>query len=157
MIFTEHPWNWNHDFFNPFWNLIRKVRKVLNLNKNSKPEVLVQVLGSFGAQRLVEDMELEPASWSPLATASWCKKRTQRGEREWRKRVNYVRLGYRVDIPPQEKESLVPAWVPGGEVFSEFSLGGHGTPGSLTSDELRYVRVGSWQRHVGFRKGGPLK
>ena len=27
----------------------------------------------------------------------------------------------------------------------------------MTSDELRYVRVGSWQRHVGFRKGGPLK
>lgn len=137
-----------------------KFRKVLNLNKNSKPEVLVQVLGSFGAQRLVEDMELEPASWSPLATASWCKKRTQRGEREWRKRVNYVRMGYRVDIPPPRKGELgasVGSGGGGGGSFSEFSLGGHGTPGSLTSDELRYVRVGSWQRHVGFRKGGPLK
>lgn len=89
----------------------------MNPTQFSKPEVLVQVLGSFGAQRLVEDMELEPASWSPLATASWCKKRTQRGEREWRKRVNYVRMGYHVDIPPQEKESLVSAWVPGGGRF----------------------------------------
>lgn len=92
----------------------------MNPNTISKPEVLVQVLGSFGAQRLVEDMELEPASWSPLATASWCKKRTQRGEREWRKRVNYVRMGYRVDIPPHKKESLVSAWVAGGEVFLSF-------------------------------------
>ena len=60
-------------------------------------------------------------------------------------------------FPPHKKESLVPDVGSGGGSFSEFSLGGHGTPGSLTSDELRYVRVGSWQRHVGFRKGGPLK
>ena len=70
------------------------------------------MLGSFGTQRLVEDLELDPASWSPLATASWSKR--QRSEMEWQKRVSYVRMGYRMDIPPEKRRAWASAWVAGG-------------------------------------------